>query len=79
MAFTVNIDLGYEFAVRAPYQTVFDLLSDVAQSASHFPRLDHLVDLGDGVYRWEMAKIGIAKYALQTVYTCIWRCTSKAS
>ena len=68
MAVTVNIDLGYEFAVKAPYQTVFDLLSNVPQSASHFPQLDQLVDLGDGVYRWEMAKIGIAKFVLQTVY-----------
>lgn len=68
MAITVNLDLGYEFAVKAPYDTVFALLSDVPQSASHFPKLDKLVDLGDGVYRWEMAKIGVAKFVLQTIY-----------
>jgi carbon monoxide dehydrogenase subunit G len=68
MAVTVNLDLGYEFGVKAPYQSVFDLLSDVPKSASHFPKLDRLVDLGDGVYRWEMAKIGIAKFTLQTIY-----------
>jgi carbon monoxide dehydrogenase subunit G len=68
MAVTVELDLGYEFAVKAPYQTVFDVLSNVPQSASHFPKLDQLVDLGNGVYRWEMAKIGIAKFVLQTVY-----------
>ena len=68
MAITVNLDLGYEFAVKAPYDTVFELLSDVPQSASHFPKLDQLVDLGDGVYRWEMAKIGVAKFVLQTIY-----------
>ncbi len=68
MAVTVNLDLGYEFAVKAPYQTVFDMLSDVPKSASHFPKLDKLVDLGDGVYRWEMAKIGVSKFILQTIY-----------
>ena len=68
MAITVNLDLGYEFAVKAPFQTVFDLLADVPKSASHFPKLDQLVDLGDNVYRWEMAKIGISKFILQTIY-----------
>lgn len=68
MAITVKLDLGYEFAVKADYHTVFELLSDVPQSASHFPKLDKLVDLGDNVYRWEMAKIGVAKFVLQTIY-----------
>ncbi|OQW89418.1 MAG: hypothetical protein BWK72_05730 [Rhodoferax ferrireducens] len=68
MAVTVNLDLGYEFGVKAPYDTVFELLSDVPKSASHFPKLEKLVDLGDGVYRWEMAKIGVSKFILQTIY-----------
>jgi len=68
MAIIVNIDLGYEFAVKADYATVFDTLSDVPTSASFFPKVDRLVDLGDGVYRWEMAKIGIAQFNLQTIY-----------
>ena len=68
MTVNVNLDLGYEFAVKAPYHTVFELLADVPASASHFPKLDQLVDLGNGVYRWEMAKIGVAKFVLQTIY-----------
>jgi len=68
MTITVNIDLGYEFAVRADYNTVFDTLSDVPKSASFFPKVEQLVDLGDGVYRWEMAKIGVAQLSLQTIY-----------
>jgi len=68
MAIIVNIDLGYEFAVKADYTTCFDTLSDVPKSASFFPKVDRLVDLGDGVYRWEMAKIGIAQISLQTIY-----------
>lgn len=68
MSITVNIDLGYEFAVKADYDTVFGTLSDVPKSASFFPKLDRLVDLGDGVYRWEMEKIGIGQASLQTIY-----------
>jgi carbon monoxide dehydrogenase subunit G len=68
MAITVSIDLGYEFAVKADYNTVFDTLSDVPTSASYFPKVEQLVDLGKNTYRWEMAKIGVAKANLQTIY-----------
>jgi carbon monoxide dehydrogenase subunit G len=68
MAMTVTIDLGYEFTVKADYNKVFDTLSDVPTSASYFPKVDQLVDLGKNTYRWEMAKIGIAQVNLQTIY-----------
>ena len=68
MTITVNIDLGYEFDVKAGTDEVFDVLADVPTSASHFPKVDKLVDLGGGAYRWEMAKIGIAQINLQTIY-----------
>ena len=68
MAITVEINLGYEFDVKAKASEVFAVLSDVTTSASHFPKVDQLVDLGDNTYRWEMEKIGIASITLQTVY-----------
>ncbi len=68
MTIHVNIELGYEFAVKAQASEVFEVLSDVPNSASHFPKVDKLVDLGAGVYRWEMEKIGLAQINLQTVY-----------
>lgn len=68
MTIKVTIDLGYEFAVKADYAAVFDTLSNVPVSASFFPKVDQLVDLGDNVYRWEMAKIGLAQINLQTIY-----------
>jgi carbon monoxide dehydrogenase subunit G len=70
MTITVSIDLGFEFEVKAPAKEVFAVLADVPTSASFFPKVERLVDLGDGVYRWEMEKIGIASIHLQTVYTC---------
>ena len=68
MTVTVDIDLGYEFTVKATFKDVFDVLSDVPTSASFFPKVDQLVDLGKGVYRWEMAKVGTAQVHIQTVY-----------
>ncbi len=68
MSITVHIDLGYEFSVKAPAGEVFEVLSDVPTSASHFPKVRQLVDLGDNCYRWEMEKIGLAQVNLQTIY-----------
>jgi len=68
MAVTVNIDLGYEFRVNAKAAEVFEVLSDVPASVSHFPKVDKLTDLGDGVYKWEMEKVGTAQVNIQTVY-----------
>ena len=68
MAVTVHIDLGYEFDVKAKYDDVFAVLSDVPASVSHFPKVEKLTDMGDGVYKWEMEKVGTAQVNIQTVY-----------
>jgi len=68
MTVTVDIDLGYEFTVKAAHKDVFDLLSDVPKSVSHFPKVHALTDLGEGVYRWEMEKVGTAQVNIQTIY-----------
>jgi carbon monoxide dehydrogenase subunit G len=68
MAVTVNIDLGYEFEVKAKAAEVFEVLSDVPTSVSHFPKVDQLTELGEGVYKWEMEKVGTAQVNIQTVY-----------
>lgn len=68
MTISVTINLGYEFSVKATASEVFAVLSDVPVSASHFPNVEHLVDLGDNTYRWEMARIGVAQINLQTIY-----------
>ena len=68
MTINVKIDLGYEFDVKASAADVFAVLSDVPTSASFFPKVDKLVDLGSNTYRWEMEKIGVASLNLQTIY-----------
>ncbi|NWN90958.1 SRPBCC family protein [Marinobacter adhaerens] len=68
MAITVSIELNRELEVPAGYDEVFELLADVPRSASHFPKLEKLTDLGDNTYRWEMEKVGVDKHAIQTVY-----------
>ncbi|HEY8047818.1 MAG TPA: SRPBCC family protein [Ramlibacter sp.] len=73
MAVTVNIDLGYEFEVKAKYDDVFAVLSDVPTSVSHFPKVDKLTDMGDGVYKWEMARVGTKEIGIQTIYASKYR------
>jgi carbon monoxide dehydrogenase subunit G len=68
MAITVDIDLAYEFNVKAKMADVFEVLSDVPTSVSHFPKVDKLTDMGGGVYKWEMEKVGTAQVNIQTVY-----------
>ena len=68
MAISVSIDLGSEFEVKAKMADVFAVLSDVPTSVSHFPKVDKLTDMGDGVYKWEMEKVGTAQVNIQTVY-----------
>jgi hypothetical protein len=68
MSVTVNLDLGYEFEVRAKAGDVFAVLADVPLSVSHFPKVHKLTDLGDGVYKWEMEKVGTEHVNIQTVY-----------
>jgi carbon monoxide dehydrogenase subunit G len=68
MSITVKIDLGYEFDVKAKAAEVFEVLSDVPESVSFFPKVEKLTDLGGGVYQWEMEKVGTAQVNIQTVY-----------
>jgi carbon monoxide dehydrogenase subunit G len=68
MSITVKIDLGYEFDVKAKAAEVFEVLSDVPESVSHFPKVEKLTDLGGGVYQWEMEKVGTAQVNIQTIY-----------
>lgn len=70
MTVSVHIDLGYEFEVRAKFDEVFAVLSDVPESVSHFPKVHRLTRLEDGVYQWEMERVGTAQVHIQTVYAC---------
>jgi len=70
VAITVSIELNRELDIPASYDEVFDLLADVPRSASHFPKVDKLTDLGGNAYRWEMEKVGVDKHAIQSVYAC---------
>jgi carbon monoxide dehydrogenase subunit G len=68
MTVKVSISLEYQLEVKAKFADVFELLSNVPESAGYYPKVDKLVDEGKGVYRWEMEKIGVASINLQTIY-----------
>jgi hypothetical protein len=74
MAFTVDIALVRDMVTAVDEERVFALLADVPRSASFFPKVDRLVDLGGNAFRWEMEKIGVGGYTLQqTIYACQYR------
>jgi carbon monoxide dehydrogenase subunit G len=68
MSITVPFDLSYEIDVKARPAEVFDVLADVPASASHFPKVERLVDLGDNAYRWDLQKVGTGQIHIQTIY-----------
>jgi hypothetical protein len=51
MAFSVKINVQREFETFCSPEKVFELLADVKRSASHFPKVDQLVDLGGNTFR----------------------------
>lgn len=68
MAISIPVDLGYQFSVKAPFREVFAVLSDVPVSVGFFPKVERLVDMGRGTYRWEMQRMGVGTAGLRTVY-----------
>jgi carbon monoxide dehydrogenase subunit G len=77
MTVTAEVDLEYEFAVRAKAAEVFALLSDVPESSSHFPKVASIEDLGKGVYQWNMQKVGTPQVNIQTVYASKYKSDAK--
>jgi hypothetical protein len=68
MATLIEVSTRRDFGVKADAKTAFALLAHVPASASHYPKVKALVDLGDGAYRWEMEPIGIGGFSHQVVY-----------
>ncbi len=70
MAFTISIEVNREIELAAPFDDVFALVSDIPRTVSYFPKVERLVDIGENAWRWEMEKIGVDKYSIQTIYAC---------
>ena len=69
MAVKVNVKIEKSFKVACSAKKAFEQLVDVADTVAMFPKLDKVVDCGDEVWRWEMAKIGAAGISHQVKYT----------
>lgn len=68
MGAMVEVSINKQFDVNADIDTVFALLSNVPESASHFPKVAQLVDEGDNTYRWEMEEMAAAGFSHQVIY-----------
>jgi hypothetical protein len=67
MAVSVDIDLGYEFTVKAPSRGLRPAVRR-AGLGEPLPQGATSCTTGGGVYRWEMEKVGTAQVNIQTVY-----------
>lgn len=66
----VPIESRKRLHTTAPLATVFEVLSDVPRSVSHYPDVESLDDLGGGAYRWTMREGGAAGIRHQVSYAC---------
>jgi carbon monoxide dehydrogenase subunit G len=78
MTVKVTIDLNRKLSVAADIDSVFSLLSDVPASAEHFPKVHEITALSDNSYRWDMEKVGLGTYSIQTSYACLYISDSDA-
>ncbi len=79
MTVQAEVDLEYEFAVKAKAKPVFALLSDIPKSSSHFPKVQAITDLGKGMFQWEMQRVGTPQINIQTVYASKYKIDAKKS
>jgi len=77
MAFDVKINIKKKFSVPGNINNVYNLLSDVPTSTSHFPDLDKLIEEQVNTYRWEMKKMGLGPITFQTIYACQYVCNEE--
>lgn len=66
----ITIEARERFHAPADIAFVFAVLSDVPRSVSHYPDVESLEDLGDGVYHWKLRKLGTAGISHQIEYAC---------
>ena len=53
------IEISRKFIVKAPLTKAFAVLSDVPESAAHFPKVEALTPLGRGRLRMENEKTAL--------------------
>lgn len=70
MATTVTTVAKEVFVFEANIEDVWALVSNVERSAECYPRVQQLVDLGNGAYRWEFKPTGFAGFSHQVIYAC---------
>ncbi|RJP76841.1 MAG: hypothetical protein C4522_17005 [Desulfobacteraceae bacterium] len=68
MALTVTVEIERELDADCSIADAFAYLADIPRSASNFPNIDKLIDLGKNTYQWEMKKFGVDKYSIQSIY-----------
>ncbi len=50
--------------------TCYHFLSDIPQTATCFPNVEDLIDLGNNCFQWDLEPQGPPPYSVQTIYAC---------
>ncbi len=64
----LEVSIEHTFVVAANRATTWEFLIDTPMTVGHYPKLDRLVDLGDGRWRWELKELGGKGFTHQIVY-----------
>jgi carbon monoxide dehydrogenase subunit G len=65
----VTVNIRRTLSVGWDADRALALVADVPKSAAHFPGLERLDDLGDGVFRWNMNPFQVSKFRHQVRYS----------
>ncbi len=64
----VEVNIRRTLRVNWSPEQAFEMVADVPRSAAHFPGLQRLEDLGDGVYRWHLSSFKVGKINFPVSY-----------
>lgn len=64
----VQVNIRRTLRVNWSPEQAFEMVADVPRSAAHFPGLERLEDLGDGVYRWHLSTFKVGKITFPVSY-----------
>ncbi|NJM32603.1 MAG: hypothetical protein HC848_06780 [Limnobacter sp.] len=68
MTVRVETTIKKEFTAECSPSKAFAQLADISATMGLFPKLEKLVNVGDGVWRWEMEKTQAGNLAHQVIY-----------
>lgn len=68
MKLTIQFEKSVTFS--QDIDTCFHFLSNIPLTATCFPKVEDLINLGNNCYQWDLEPQGPPPYSVQTIYAC---------